>query len=89
MFVQTVAQIQKVYKAKAYFIPIRTNMTKRFGFNINAKEMKRLKEIETIRPDLRGHTLAERMHIALQEWFKVNFEEALKKGVKLPKAKTS
>ena len=62
-------------------------MAKRLGFSINKKEMRKLKEIESIRPDLRGYNLSAKTHVALQEWFKVNFEEALKKGLKLPKVK--
>ena len=66
---------------------LKNKMVNRLGFNINAKELRKLKEIDSIRPDLRGYDTTTKAHIALQEWFKVNFEEALKKGMKLPKVK--
>lgn len=49
---------------------------------LNAEQVRKLAEIEAMRPDLQGYTVSRKVHVALQEWFKACFEDAHVKGIK-------
>ena len=48
---------------------------KRQPVAINIYEMKKLVEIEAIRPDLRGYNVSKKVHVILQEWLRENLKK--------------
>jgi|TARA_Y100000296_G_scaffold781_1_gene769 hypothetical protein len=41
---------------------------------INTDEIKKLSEIEKIRPDMQNYSISKKVHVALQEWIRENLK---------------
>ena len=60
--------MEKVYKLRL-LSNNRCKMSRRTCY-LRPSEIERFKEIERVRPDIVGYGLSQKVHVALQEWFR-------------------